>query len=348
MRIGMIPENPLEWFLCKINAIPFPAEDTLVAMLQTRAVMTASRLGLFEALADAAYSEEELAERLSCQVAGLGSLLSALVLCGYLEKKGEKYGFSSQARKWLTPNGPESVNWFIEFNYDNWERMGKLEHVIQTGESLDIHRGLSDPRQWQRYLYGLHDLAKLAVKEMLLRCSFAHSPKSLLDIGGGHGGYSAAYCRRFPELKAEIFDLPEAINIGKEIIGKHYADVSNRIAFMPGNIEKDAIGSGYDLVFLMNLIHHFEQGFISELLEKIFRGMQPGGALVIVDQIKNKDGATSYLAALAELLFLVMSNGRTYSLGEIKGWLEKTGFSEIRVKQLKVGPGTSVLTAVKK
>ncbi len=348
MRIGMIPENPLEWFLCKINAIPFPAEDTLVALLQTRAVMAGSQLGIFDTLATNSYTLSKLAEKVACQETELGTLLSSLVHCGYIRAKAGKYELSPRARKWLTPGTPESINSFIDFNYDNLRRLDNLEKVLKTGKAMDIHSQLHDIEEWRRYLFGLHDLAKLAVKEMMIRCSFRTPPSALLDIGGGHGGYSAAYCRRFPDLKAIIFDLPDAIKIGTEIVNEYYPDVSERISFVQGNIEKDSIGKGYDLVFLMNVIHHLQPGHIPGVLTRIFEGMKPNGTLVIIDQFKETGKSGSYLASLAELLFLVMSSGKTYGLSEVNGWLEEAGFTTIKVFNLKVGPGTSVLTTIRK
>jgi tRNA A22 N-methylase len=35
--------------------------------------------------------------------------------------------------------------------------------------------------------------------------------RDLLDIGGSHGYYSVALCRRHPTLRAVILDLPQAV-----------------------------------------------------------------------------------------------------------------------------------------
>jgi len=348
MRVGMIPENPLEWFLSKVNAIPFPVADAFVGMLQARAVIAGTRLGVFAALASGPASVTELARRLSCKESGLLSLLEALVSCGYLVGKQGKYVVSRRARKWIMPDDPQSVNCFIESTDDYWTMMGRLEEVIRTGNSLDLHDQLQDEKEWRRYLYGLHDLSKMAAKEMILRCPLARSSKCLLDIGGGHGGYAAAYCRRYPHLRAVIFDLPQAIAIGREIIPKYYEDVSARITFREGDVTKGSFGSGYDAILLLNIIHHFNPDQIQQVLKNIIESLNPGGRLLILDQIRQASRTASYLGSLAQLLFLVMTRGKSYSIEEVTGWIQMGGFSNVRVKNLIVGPGASVLSAVKK
>lgn len=347
MRIGMIPQTVLEWFLSKMNVIPFPAEDTFVAMMQTRAIMAANRLGIFTSLAKGPASSAELARDLSCQIRGLEALLEAVKNAGYVVEQKGRYSLSPKARKWVTPDSSESVNWFIEFNYDNWERMGNLEESVKTGKSLDLHAQLLDITQWRRYLYGLHDLSRMAAKEIVLRRLVGSSPKLLLDIGGGHGGYSAAFCRAYPLLKAVIFDLPQAIEIGNEIIRKHYGDVTDRIEFKEGDITKDSWGTGYDVVLLMNVIHHFEPEQIRQIFGKIMGTIKPGGVLLILDQLNNVNKSTAYLASMAELLFLVMTSGRSYRFDTVQDWLIEAGFKNIRLKNLRVGPGASVLAAEK-
>jgi hypothetical protein len=42
----------------------------------------------------------------------------------------------------------------------------------------------------------------------------------VLDIGGGHGWYSAQLCARHPQLTATVLDLPGSAAIGREIIAK--------------------------------------------------------------------------------------------------------------------------------
>ncbi|MEW6682550.1 MAG: class I SAM-dependent methyltransferase [Nitrospirota bacterium] len=350
MRVGMIPENPLEWLLTRANALPFPVADTFVAIIQARAIMAATRLGVFEALSKAPASAPELAAKLSCTDKGIQILLNALVGCGYVAESGGRYDLAPRARKWVTPDDPRSMNRFIDFQYDHWEWWMRLDDAIRTGATLDLHAGMLDPAGWRRYIYGLHDLSKMAARELVLRFRLRPNQTRLLDIGGGHGAYPAAYCRKYPNLHAVMFDLPPALDVAREIVQTHYRDVANRIELRPGDLAKDDLGSGHDVIFIFNLLHHFDGAEIRRIVQKVAGALNPGGAFVILDQFKREKGAgpESYAAVLTQLLFLVTSNAGSLDLGEVRAWLEESGFSNVRAKNLRVGPGTSYITAVKR
>lgn len=350
MRVGMIPENPLEWLAARVNALPFPVADTFVAIIQARAIMAATRLGVFAALAKAPHSSAELAAKLSCTEKGIQILLNTLVGCGYAVETGGRYDLAPRARKWVTPDDPRSMNHFIDFQYDHWEWWTRLEDAIRTGASLDLHAGMLDPAGWRRYIYGLHDLSKMAAKELVLRFRLKPNQTRLLDIGGGHGAYVAAYCRRYPNLQTVIFDLPPSLDVAREIVGTLYSDVANRIAFRPGDLVKDDFGSSYDVIFLFNVLHHFDDAAIRQTFQKVANALNPGGTFVILDQFKRDKaaGPESYAAVLTQLLFLVTSNAGSLDLGKVRGWLEGSGFSDVRSKNLRIGPGTSYVTAIKR
>jgi cyclopropane fatty-acyl-phospholipid synthase-like methyltransferase len=188
----------------------------------------------------------------------------------------------------------------------------------------------------------------MAAKEMLLRFHLKTSDKNLLDIGGGPGAYTAAYCRRYPDLKAVIFDLPQAVNVGREIVGKYYQDVGARIKFIQGDLVKDSFGAGYDVVFLFNVIHHFSHDENRQTFRKIYEALNPGGTFVILDQLKKSTRADSYLAVLTQLMFLMTSRSESHRLDDVRDWLKEIGFANVRTKDLMIGPGTSFVTATKK
>jgi len=347
MRVGMIPENILEWILTRGNAVPFPVADTFVAILQARAVLAATRLGLFDYLAKQPASVAELASGLSCNEKGIQSLLEALTCSGYLLETGGRYKLTPQASKWLDPSQSTSMNRFIDFNIDNWNWLGHLEEHIKTGLTVDIHDRALDSEGWRRYMYGLHDLSRMAAKELLLRFRLKPSQKRLLDIGGGHGAYAANYCRRYSHLRADVFDLPPAVEVGKEIVEKQYGDVSDRIHFIPGDLLKDMVGEGYDVVFLFNVIHHIPAEELSNTFKKIYGALNPGGTFLILDQYKQSSRTDSYFAALTQLLFLVTSNAGSHQLEDVRKRLESQKFTVTKFKTLRIGPGTALLTATR-
>ena len=61
---------------------------------------------------------------------------------------------------------------------------------------------------------GLFSSVGLSAAEIARRLPLPASPRALLDIGGGHGSYSARLVERYPTLTATVLDLPGSAAIG--------------------------------------------------------------------------------------------------------------------------------------
>src|SRR5512145_2232374 len=63
MRIGVVPEGPLERVLLATGAVPTPLLETMIAMMLARTLMVGCKLGVFEALAAGALDVEAVAKQ---------------------------------------------------------------------------------------------------------------------------------------------------------------------------------------------------------------------------------------------------------------------------------------------
>src|SRR5674476_1047620 len=79
MKIGAIPENLLERLAMVFGLVPTPFIDTFHAVIVARAVMVATKLDVFDALASRPLSATELAAQLGLDAAALEKLLNVLV-----------------------------------------------------------------------------------------------------------------------------------------------------------------------------------------------------------------------------------------------------------------------------
>jgi predicted O-methyltransferase YrrM len=71
----------------------------------------------------------------------------------------------------------------------------------------------------------------------------------MLDIGGGHGFFSVALCRRHPQLHSTILELPQAIKHATPLLEKE--GIGDRVRHRAGNALTDDLGvDQYDLVFM--------------------------------------------------------------------------------------------------
>jgi protein-L-isoaspartate O-methyltransferase len=66
-----------------------------------------------------------------------------------------------------------------------------LDEVTRSGQVAGHHDAPPGDPYWRRYISGQLDLARLIAAEVVRKLQLPGDPRSLLDIGGGHGWYSA-------------------------------------------------------------------------------------------------------------------------------------------------------------
>ena len=106
------------------------------------------------------------------------------------------------ARKWLTSESPDSLADKLIFQFFEWDLLGRSEEFIRSGRPLDIHSTM-DSSQWGVYQRGMRAMARPFAAEAVRRLPVPKEARDVLDIGGSHGYYSAALCRRY-EMKDRI------------------------------------------------------------------------------------------------------------------------------------------------
>ena len=171
----------------------------------------------------------------------------------------------------------------------------------------------------------------------------------MLDIGGGHGTYSIAFCRRHPGLKATILDLPQAVEAAGPMVAEEKG-IDGRVVHHVGNTLTDDLGKGaWDLIFISHLVHHFDRAENEGLVQRAAAALRADGTLAILDVLRpDSPNASSQTGAILDLYFAITSNSGTWSSEEITGWLGQAGLRPGKAIHLRTAPGISVVTGVKR
>jgi 2-polyprenyl-3-methyl-5-hydroxy-6-metoxy-1,4-benzoquinol methylase len=185
----------------------------------------------------------------------------------------------------------------------------------------------------------MHNNAVLRAKGAISAIDLA-GVKRALDLGGGPGTYSMELARK--KIDVTLFDLPEAIAIAKEIISEHGVE---NINFAAGDFHVDDIGSGFDLVFISQIVHSLSAEEAQALIGKARDALGPKGRIVIHEFLLEKDRAHPVPGALFSVNMLVNTvAGRSYTIQELRAWLAKAGFKAVGTKAL----GETVIVTGKK
>jgi SAM-dependent methyltransferase len=310
---------------------PDPFVDTFTGLVAARAVTTAVMLGVFDALHDGPATAPELAERLSLDPLGAETLLTTLATLGYVEPDGDRVRNTAVSERLLVSSSPESIATFIGDQADlHWQVLDILPQAVRDGEVYAMHeRRQDDTDRWDAYIRGLFEISR-EEQDANAALVEVESPRRMIDVAGGHGGFAMAMCRRHPQLRATVLDLPPSAAVGRRIVAEQgFAD---RVDHREGDVFEVGLGEDLDVVSTFNLIHHLPEERDRELVRMAREALKPGGVLVIGDSARPEPGdQLSPHGAVSSLLFYAWSHSRNFSPSEVRGWLEEAGFEDVKV-----------------
>jgi ubiquinone/menaquinone biosynthesis C-methylase UbiE len=343
VRVATKPDSLPERLALTAGVVPTPLLETFEAMAMARAIMAGASLGIFDALDERHDTAEGLARRLRLDPSGTDILLVALHALGYVEDRDGSYRNSPAVEKFVLRDSPQSIRSYIEtFNRDMWDEFARVEDAIRSGETSGLHSRPPDDPFWERYMRGLFDLTRLAGDDVAKMIP-ARSPKRMLDMAGGHGGYAIAMCRRHPGLTVTIAELEGAARIGRKIVSEE--GMTNRIEFLVGDLFESDLGDGYDVATAFQIIHHFDEDRNVELLTRAREALREGGTVAVLEQERPPPGSRgNTIGALTGLLFFATSRARTYTADELSTFVEAAGFDRVRQRRSQRLPGHVLVT----
>jgi len=311
--------------------------------VEARIVQVAARLGIFEALEEKSLDASQIASSIHTEPRATLLLLNALAALGLLEKKAEQFSLSPIASTYLVPSSPKYFGGMILFESSLWDCWGSLEKALRSGKpvrSPDMYQ--TDPEETERFIEAMDSLVNArGDAEILLESLNLTEVRELLDVGSGPGTYPISFCRRYPDLRATIFDLPGTMKVTERFV--RAAGLEGRIRLLAGDYRVDPIPGTCQMIFLSNIIHTESSEENARLMARLYPCLKPGGRIVIKDHILREDLTGPPVGAIFSLLMLLTTErGRCYSFEEVKGWLEAAGFGQIHEIHLPL-PLTSSL-----
>jgi len=324
VRLALRGANPVEWLALRAGIVPTAAAEAWGGMALSAVVSTAVRTGITARLALQPATVAELAADLNLDPVPTRLLLDCLRSGGHVTARAGRYRLSRSSRRWLDPQSPLSVAQYVAGTSDYWAWWSELDHVTRTGRPAGHHDAPPDDPYWRRYIGGQLELARLSADEVAKKIRLPGDSRTLLDIGGGHGWYSAQLCRRYPQLRATVLDLPGSAAIGREIIDK--AGLADRVIHRDGDATTDDLGGGYDAVLCFNLLHHLTADQTVELFGRIHDSLAPGGLLAVMDAFAEPSRRTSAQANVLGLFMYLSSGSQVHPPARLYGWLRESGF----------------------
>ena len=152
--------------------------------------------------------------------------------------------------------------------------------------------------------------------------------------GGGNGTNIIALARKYPHLKATVFDSPSVCNIARENIKK--AGLGKRLDATPGNCFIDPFPPGADCLLFGHFFTIWSEERNQELLRKCFEALPKGGRVIIFNMMQNNEENGPISTAIGSPYFLTLATGEgmLYTWREYQSWTKKAGFADVKTLKL--------------
>jgi len=301
--------------------------DVYMPMMKSAAIVSAGRLGLFEALAKGPLSVPQLAEKIQSSIKGTATLADFLIALGYLEKQGGLLANTESTQRWFTSLGQVDYTPGLLWTHEAWPMMGGLAEAVRSGHP---ERTLWDAMVEHSHLGELFSSYMAAFAsdlgpDLLKHVPVAPEQHRLLDLGGSHGLHAIRFCRRHPQFSAVIVDLPSALSETGTTIARE--QLSDRIHLRPGDLHEEDWGGEHDLVFYLSVAHNHTAEENRHIIQRIGDTLSPGGMLVIHEYLA--ETPLDALDAAFRLTLLLETGTQTYRYDEFCNWLSAAGFVSV-------------------
>jgi ubiquinone/menaquinone biosynthesis C-methylase UbiE len=331
------------------EAIPGPSVvfQAFVGYQTTEALRAAIDIDLFTAVGAGAATAKEIAARCDASERGVRILADFLVVHRLLTKDGGRYGLTPAAATFLDPSSPACIASAIHFVASPFVmgNFARLTAAVRKGGAAigDEHLAPDHP-MWVEFARSMAPLASLMAELLanLLEAAAA-PPWKVLDIAAGHGLFGIALARHNPKAEIVALDWKNVLAVAEE--NARAAGVADRFRTLPGSAFEVDYGSGYDLVLLTNILHHFDPAGCETLLRKVHRALAPGGRAVTVEMVPDESRvAPPDAAAFALVMLAGTPAGDAYTFAEYERMFRNAGFARSELHDLVPSPQRAVIS----
>jgi SAM-dependent methyltransferase len=314
-------------------------------------LMVAVDLGVFDFLAEPK-SAVQTAAWLKADPRATGIFLNGLVGLELLDKNGDNFKNSALAARYLVQGSENYRGAIVKHIEHTWDRgWNDLKQTILVGHPSEVEtekwvdgRPERDEDSVRAFIWGMHAIARDLAPKVAAMLDFT-GVRRLLDLGGGPATYAITFAQANPELKATVFDLPMPIEIARENIANN--GLTERVDTLAGNFLKDDIGTGYDFIWISQILHSQDEEQSRFIIAKAVAALNPGGTLAIQDFYLNPGGASPTGAAMFGVHMLAVTpRGRAYTHAEVAEWMQAAGLSAPEF--IESGMDASILVAKKR
>lgn len=310
--------------------------DLVAGFVYTQVLVACVHYRIFAELAAGPVPAAELARRTGLGEAPLKTLLRAAIALQLIEQRGpDRYGLGALGAPLLANPGLLALIRHNELLYADMTDPAALLEGRSGPTALGTYWAYAqaaDPAGLDNgkvaHYSDLMALSQAAVAAEVIDAYDFSAHSSLLDVGGGDGAFCAAVARLHPTIQFAVADLPAVAARATERF--EAADFAAQGRAFGVDFHRDALPRGADVATLVRVVHDHNDADVVTLLQSIREALEPGGTLLIAEQLAGTPGAETVGDVYFGFYLLAMGRGRPRTVAEIAELLATAGFAAPR------------------
>lgn len=298
----------------------------------SQAVYAAAELRLADFVQDGPKSVAQLASATGTNEKNLYRLLRALVSLGIFSENEPGLFGPTALSACLLSEDPRTLYHLARLTGDwPWKALGELMYSVRTGDPAFDH--LFGKEVWRYFaednpeagaLFGRAMTSMAGPVDAQLADAYDFSAfQTLVDVGGGHGGFLITVLKRYPALQGILFDRAEVIEQARKQVVE--AGLADRIELVAGDFFQE-VPKGGDAYFMRQILLDWEDEECKIILRNCIQTMNPGGTLLVSERVL-APGRADLIGKLMDLILMVNTSGRVRDEVEYRKLFAATGLT---------------------
>lgn len=301
------------------------------------AIRVACDLGLADQLAAGPQQVAELASRTDTHPDALHRLLRALAARGIFAETDEPGVFAlTPLAEPLRSDHPLSLRAAYPLLPADVRALGRLTDCLRTGRPVfqdlygeDYWTYLSHhPEESQAVDRWMQSLNAVHLRTVLAAYNWA-AARTVVDVGGGNGGFLAGLLARHRAQHGTLLDLPHVVAGAPELLQD--AGVSDRCTVVPGSFfDRDVMPKAADLYLVKTVLPGWPDDEAADILRNIRAAMRPDSRLVLLEAVI-PEGDGFDVAKLVDVHTMALTGGHHRDRAQLHSLLAGAGLDVLTI-----------------
>jgi len=315
--------------------------------MASKALFAALEFDLFSHIAGGADSLPALTQATGIAENRLVTLLTVLKSLRLISESDGRFSNAPATARYLVAGAPGDFRDYVRlvngaFGYESFRHLGAALRGERIFPDKGFYEGLIyDSGIGGKSFSSAQHTGSLGPARLMAKRVDLGGRKRLLDVGGGSGAYTLAFCAANPQLSATILDFPQTIDTARRYAQE--AGVAGRIAHLAGNAITTDWPTGHDVILMSYLWSAVGDDDVRVLARRAMDALPPGGLVLVHDFMADNAHEGPPFAAWY-LLGSIFDNPHAVCLtpAYVEDVLRRTGFSVERTEIML--PGITMLS----